>query len=143
MKKHIIKLDNIPEDNYYLIGISSHENDYRISWAINNTLFFNFIKKNNYSIFDNKHGIKKEFSQYEYINEEIFIKHLLISNQGNLGYLIPELKNIDFFIVLLDKPDDTYANNLIQKLRQVDIISMAYLIDISTLKSKSNLVFNE
>ena len=143
MKKHAIKLNNIPEALFYLIGISSHENDYRISWAINNTLLFNFIKKDNYSFFDSKKGIKKEFSRYEYINEEIFVKHLLISNQGNLGFLIPELKNIDFFIALLDEPDETYAHNLVQKLKQVDIISLAYLVNVSTLKSKNNLVFNE
>lgn len=142
MKKQVLKLTNIPEPTFLLVGISSHENDYRLSWAMNNQLNTKFTRIENYAIHDQKNGIRKEFSQYEYNNEELFIKHLLIANQGETGYLIPEFKNIDFFIVLLGEAEEDYLNQFLMKLKSVDIIHMAVSIEAGKLKSKSNLSFN-
>ena len=43
-KKKIHKLAFDFESDFKLIGIASHENDYRLSWAINKSLNIDFIK---------------------------------------------------------------------------------------------------
>ena len=141
MKKKVIKLTDVPDASFSLVGISSHENDYRLSWAINKTLDINLIRTSNYFFTDQKNNIKKEFSQYEYNDEELLIKLLLVSNQSDSGYLLSELKNIDFFIVISGETDLHYINQLIQNLKKVDIISMATLIIPESVKSYKNLFF--
>lgn len=43
-KKKIHKLKFELENDSYLIGIASHENDYRLSWALNKNLDLKLVK---------------------------------------------------------------------------------------------------
>lgn len=142
MKKTIIKLTDVPDASFELIGISSHENDYRLSWAINSQLNINFNRIDNFSVKDEKTQLRKEFSQYEYNDEEALIKLLLLSNRSENGYLLPELKNMDFFIVLLGETDKNYIQNFVKELQKVNIVSIATQIEISSLKSIKKMIFN-
>lgn len=139
MSKKVIKLNISHEDQFQLIGISSHENDYRLSWAINEDLGIELKRTSNYTLFNKKLNSNIEFTQYEYQNETTEIKFLLISNRSETGILIPEHKNIDYFLVLVGLNDGLLA--YLQKVKAISIISLALPIDISTLKSKKNLVF--
>jgi hypothetical protein len=142
VKKKIIKLENIPTSPFHLIGISSHENDYRLSWALNQQAGTNFKRTVNYIIFNKKENTEQEFNQYECFDASGFPGMYLISNSSPTGYLLPELKNIDFFIVLLGKTNSLVQGEVLQKLKKVDIVSLAMLIDTEGLKSKNKLVFN-
>jgi hypothetical protein len=44
MKKLNLRLNPGEEPGMVLIGISSHENDYRLVWAINNIMKFKFVR---------------------------------------------------------------------------------------------------
>jgi len=55
MKKRLHKLAVEPDYRFFLIGISSHENDYHLCWAINQKLNLNLQKRANYVLFHSMH----------------------------------------------------------------------------------------
>lgn len=141
MKKKTHKLSVETELDSVLIGISSHENDYRISWTINKELNANFVKAENLKVNIKKYNIIQEFSLYIYENEESLNKFHLIANQCNNGFYIPELKNIDFFLQIFGEVSDEYKNELLKKLKNIDIVTGAFIIDPASLKSKKRLIY--
>ncbi len=141
MKKKIHKLSINPEIDFRLIGISSHENDYRISWAINKQLRMNLTQTENLKIFNRKLQQEQEFGVFSFEDEERFLKYNLISNRCNDGFLLHDLKNIDFFIQVFGEITDPQFQNLIKQLRQIDIITAAFIIIDLPAKSMEKLIF--
>ncbi len=140
MKKKAHKLSYKSENDSVLIGISSQEYDYRICWAINQDLGTNFIKTENLKIVNHKFNVTQEFSLYIYDNEESQNKYHLIANKCDNGYYIPELKNIDYFLQIFGDISDGFKNDLVTKLKSIDIIKGVFVIDPDVLKSKDRLM---
>ena len=137
-----IKLAFKPEIEYQLIGISSHENDYHLSWSINQNIGFNLVRSNNLSIFNKQLGEQQEFSVFSFDNEDNFLLFNLISNTGANGFLFPEMRNIDFFLQIYGESDDKFILKLIIKLNRIDIINTSFVIDPKSLKVPEKLLFN-
>jgi hypothetical protein len=127
------QLDIEPDYNFDLIGIIAHCKDYQLCWSINK-LFNISLKKTD----------EKEFSSYfdlyHYKSEEDHIEYFLFSNKTNNTPVIPELKQIDYFLMLRNN-SFIEPQQIIDKLRQLDIIIMTQAIDLSKLKSKEKLIF--
>lgn len=132
MGKKLHKLDTGIKPEYILLGISSHEKDYRISWALNKELGMNFQREDDLIIENEKLSVKQSFSKYRCTGNDDNLYYLL-ANTGVEGYLAPELKNIDFFILT---HDTEYINtaDLTQQLREVSVISAVFEINLNTLK---------
>ncbi len=138
-KKKIHKLAFEFESDFSLIGIASHENDYRLSWAINKSLNLELIKVEDLSLNHPKHKISTNYSMYYFDDENNYISYNLISNKSEKGFLMPEMKNIDFILRISGYPDTNFLDELVINLKKVDIIITAFLID--DLKEKLNKVF--
>lgn len=136
-----IKLAFKPEIEFRLIGISSHENDYHLSWAINQKFILNLTRQENLSVFQKKSKEKQEFSLYSFDDEDNLYLYNLISNTGEKGFLFPELRTIDFFLQIYGNPDDDFLSHLISRLNQIDIVSTSFLIDPGSLKNPERLIF--
>ena len=142
MKKKVIKLTENETYSFEVIGISSHENDYRVCWAINTELNYSLKKTDDHSIFDVKNNLKNNFSLFDYFDEESLMTFYLVSNRNENGYLIPELKNIDYFMLLMGETEPLFLNNFVARLKKINIVSTAAVIDINSLKSKKNFILN-
>lgn len=129
IKKKIHKLAFEFENNFSLIGIASHENDYRLSWAINKFLNLDLAKTQNLSINHPKHKIAIDYSMYTYSDENNYIDYHLISNKSEKGFLISEMKNIDFVLRVAGNSDAEVLNDLLSGLKKIDIIITAFLIE--------------
>lgn len=129
IKKKIHKLTFELESDFSLIGIASHENDYRLSWAINKSLHLDLIKVEDLSLNHPKHKINTNYSMYYFEDENNYISYNLISNKSEKGFLMPEMKNIDFILRISGSPDATFTDELVKKLKKIDIIITAFLID--------------
>jgi hypothetical protein len=140
LKKQTHKLSVKTEHGSVLIGISSHENDYRLSWAINKHLGTNLIKAENLVIYNEKFKVDQEFSLFVFEDEDRLIKYQLIANKCDNGYFIPELSNIDFFLQIHGEINNNYTGILLEKLKHIYIITAAFLIDPSSLKSRKRLI---
>ena len=141
MSKKVHKLEFKPDYDFSLIGISSHENDYRLSWGLNNSLNLKFIKNKDLEIIDNNYPEPQNFSQFSYDDEESMLNYKLIANRCLDGFLIGELKNIDFFIIILGEINDNSLDQIIKKIISMSMVIMAFRLDPTDLKSKQKLLF--
>lgn len=131
---------NIEEDyDFSLIGISCHAKDYRLCYELNKILEIDLVRGEDLDI-DSK-NTKANYALYDYIDEENFIDYYLISNRSNKGYLIPEHKSTDFFLLLKGASNDDIIENIINKISEIQLVLTSFQIDVNSLKSKQNLIF--
>ncbi|MFC2117486.1 IPExxxVDY family protein [Bacteroidota bacterium] len=141
MSKKVHKLEFRPDYDFSLIGISSHENDYRISWGLNNCLNLKFIKNKDLEIIDNNYPEPQKFSQFSYEDEESMLCYKLIANRCSDGFLIGEMKNIDYFLIIIGETNKSFFDQFIKKIISLSMVIMAFEIDPLSLKSKQKLLF--
>jgi hypothetical protein len=127
--------------SFILIGISSHYHDYRVCWAINKTLDLDMERADNEIIIQERNNKKLlAFPSFNFICPVSEVMFELISNRNADGFLIPEMRQADYFL----KFDDFYSDSipeLIQKLRKISMVNMAFQIDPGNLQSKYNLIY--
>lgn len=161
MGKHTLKIEY--DYDFVLIGISSHEKDYRLCWALNNVLGIDLTKTESLEIKSKKQIAPSFFSLFNYENEDEFVEYFVIANQSENklvasktntlfvkgtkepgpadGILIPEHKQMDYFFVIKGEVDDEKTSEVIKKIKEIDLILAAVRLDVSELKSKANLIF--
>ncbi|OIQ37098.1 MAG: hypothetical protein BM555_01520 [Crocinitomix sp. MedPE-SWsnd] len=130
------------EDDYEfeLIGLCSSHADYRLCWAINNSLGIHLTKEDDYSVLEKKDG-EHLHSFYGYYDEEEHLEYYLIKNvSNNYQRLIPEKDQIDYFLVIKNNLVKE-INDMVIRLKENDSILTAFVFDPNELKSKANLVF--
>ena len=156
---------NIEEDyDFGLIGISAHDKDYRISWAINNILELELSKQESLEIIRKK-SEPSYFSLFTFYKEDDYREYAVITNlsenktlavnkdtlfsfeqvdstsQSENDFIIPELKNIDFFLIIRGEITANELNELIKKIKKLEMVLTAKAFDARKLKSKKNLIF--
>ncbi len=139
MKRRVHKLIISDPNPYKLLGISSHENDYRLSWALNSDLGFNFCKTENLTVQPNDEEEKLEFSVFQSVSQNSQQKMYLISNRCPNGFLIPEMKNIDFFLQVFGEINQEEIDTIVSRLKPIDIVSAVFEIIPDKLKKPENL----
>ena len=83
----------------------------------------------------------QEFSLSKYLDEETYIQYNLISNRCDDGFLLEEMTNIDFLLQVSGEAGKEDLDSLVNKLKQTDMITAAFLIEVDGLKSKKRLLF--
>jgi len=137
-RKKVVKLQVDHEIRFALVGISSHENDYRLVWAINNQLGTSFTRTGDLVIHQPKIGSDLEFSRYIFTDEDTYITCYLISNRCDNGFLFPEIKNLDFLIQITGAYDPHDPVEMIRTLKSVEIISAVFPLDPQQLKGAAS-----
>lgn len=139
MKKTTLEVEN--DYDFVLLGISCHIKDYRLCWALNKYLGTDFEKAEDFEIKNKKSIETAAFSQYIYDVEEQYKSYTLLSNRSIAGSIIPEQKQADYLLVLKGNFSDDDINNLTLQINSIDFVLTVFEIDVSTLKSKQNLLF--
>lgn len=162
MAKHT--LDISYDYDFLLIGISSHEKDYRICWALNKKLSLDLKKTDSLEIKGKKHTTPSYFSFFVFDKEEDFLEFSVIANfsenktmdlksnslfgledenehHSDNELLIPEQKQMNYFFVVRGEITDEQADELVKQIREIDVVLTAMRIDATQLKSKQNLIF--
>jgi hypothetical protein len=136
-----IKLQLKEESELALIAIVSPESDYRLCWAINRELNFDFKKEEDIKVIKNKKSQDtKEFAIYTFEQVEKYMTYHLVANRAFNTYLVPELKKVDYLFIIKGDQAEEEVTELTKKLLAINLIITAYKVDYSTLKSKSNLM---
>ncbi|MGB0887227.1 MAG: IPExxxVDY family protein [Vicingaceae bacterium] len=137
MSKMVLTLEE--DYDFSLIGISCHTKDYRLCWEINKSLSIDLFRSSDFEI--NKKNETSTYSFYECIDEVNYLEYYLISNRSNTGFLIPEQKSVDFFLMLKGNVSNNLTTNIITKLNALALILTTFEINPNSLKSKQNLLF--
>src|SRR5690554_6473063 len=132
------------EYEFDLIGITTTVKEYKLAWSINNLLNIRLVKDKDLEIaFKNDTFVV--ISNFIYETENSVLR--LLKNKsfgqgaGSHGYLVPELKDFDY-IVLISGFEDTFSTEeLIQKFRTLSEIDFLQKINVDQLKSRENLIF--
>jgi hypothetical protein len=133
-KKKIVRLQIGEINGFALIGISSHENDYRLVWALNNAFSFQFTRIENLVIFNPKVNADLEFSRFTFTDEDKYLVYHLISNRCPDGFLFPEIKNLDYLLQITGELDAKHLAAMGKELKKVSIVSAVFRIDPKQLK---------
>lgn len=136
-----LTLDIEYEYDFVLIGISCHEKDYRLSWALNNTLNLELAKANDLQIDAKKHKEPLTYSMFLFDNEQQYRQYYLISNRNLVSPLVPEQKPADFFLMIKGTLLNDDKSSIIKKVKETPTVLTAFEIDPNKLKSKENLLF--
>lgn len=143
-KKKVHKLSVFDSEIITLIGIASQVHDYRLSWAINNKLGIKLTKNNEITNNYSKNSIEcvRVFSSFSFLNQKTEQQFILISNKSEKGFLVPELKNVDYILKISGSEiTEQYVNEIIGKLKEIDIVLIAFNIDYSLHKKINSLVY--
>lgn len=135
-KLHIL-LDNFSD--FKLVGISCNEKDYRLCWAINQSLDIDLIRLSNEGIDSRAH--LAGFPFFEYVDEENSHVYRLLTNRFESKILMKELKTIDFLFLL--QGEDFNLPEIILKLGSIEFVFMATEIELGKLKEKDLLYIDE
>jgi len=99
-----------------------------------------FEKVDDHEIFFNVDEPAWSFSKYYFFVEQGEVEYYLISNRSSDGLLVPEMSNVDFFIIIREFIDKEDLNYLLNGLNKLPDIQVAAKIEPTKLRSKENLV---
>ena len=138
MGRTVHKLPAEAESSVSVFGISSHENGYRVSWAINQALGMHFAASEDH-IVTSKDGSTRPFPCYKYLHENGNTIYRLLSNRCDNGFMLEEYRTIDFIIVV-ENEESIVIQSLIPKIKSIPFISAIFSIDYNALKNKKRLL---
>ncbi|HEY2582825.1 MAG TPA: IPExxxVDY family protein [Mucilaginibacter sp.] len=127
--------------DFVLIAVTTSLKDYRICCLINKFLNFNFVKISDLEVDIYRDSGTVFFSLYHYNWEASETDFYFIANKGSDGYLVPEMKKADFFLLIKNYIDENDLDNLISTLNKIPEIVAAVKIDPKKIKSRENLLF--
>jgi hypothetical protein len=127
--------------DFVLIAVTTSLKDYRICYLINKFLSFNFIKIPDLPVDISPGSGPVLFSLYHYNWETTETDFYFIANKGSDGYLIPEMRKADYFLLIKNYIDENDLDNLILSLNKIPEIVAAVKIDPKKIKSRENLLF--
>lgn len=140
MKK--TKLFVEPIFDFELLGLVSPVKDYKMAWLINRELDLNLIKSDDIQI-EFLSAPQLEISQYLLSLPHGFIqllKNKALNTSQQLAYLIPELRNLDYFLLVQDQTQQISISTFMDHLAKNPYIQSVVRLDISKIKSKENLL---
>jgi hypothetical protein len=139
MAKYTLSLAD--DFNYDLIGLCSHQGDYRVCWSINERLGLRLQKSiEPFMVSGKKGAISSSHSLFEWNNEDESVNYYLIQNKNEGKYLVPEKAQIDFFLVVKDA-GVIDIDLLLEELKRIGCILTAFIFDPYQLKSANKFIF--
>ena len=130
--------------DFSVLAIASQLKEYKLAWLINQKLGINLVKQPD-EIFDFLGDNQLCISNYLYRTENSKIR--LIFNRSregsssNFQYLIPELKQFDYLILIEGFEDTWLITEVRDLLRNISGIQMVNQVGVDHLKSRENLIF--
>ena len=126
--------------DFVLIAITASLKDYILCHKINKALEFEFEKTDDHEVYLNIDDAPISFSRFYYYVEQGEIEYYLVNNRNSEGFLIPEMKKVDFFMIIHQYIDKDDLNFILTRLNKLTDIQVAAQISPLKLKSKENLV---
>ena len=78
---------------------------------------------------------------FEYIDEENYREYFVLGNRNESARLIPEQKQADYFLLVKGSLSQAEKADIMQGLKNIQMVLTAFEIDVNELKSKQNLIF--
>ncbi|MGW8122146.1 IPExxxVDY family protein [Roseivirga echinicomitans] len=138
------KLDISYEIDFELVAVNASVKEYKLAWMLNKSLGWDLSKKENITL---DFTGNKALLISNYLYETEYQTFRLIRNRAVDGedqfnaFIVPELKNFDYFILIENESVGFDTNTFISKIKEIPFVQFAVLMDAANLKSKDNLIF--
>lgn len=139
MNKLTLKFE--PDLDFILIAITVPLKDYRFCYKLNKQLNREFYRIDELELQFNGDEEPFYFSRYFYQNKNTENDFFLLANKGSEGFLIPEMKTVDYFLLIYNFIDDEDLQQLVSQINRIPEVLVAAEVDPKKLKSRENLVF--
>lgn len=134
-------LDEEYDFDFFLLGISCHEKDYRMCWALNHALKIALSKEeNDIEVIIKKTNRCSLHAMFTYFEEETEVEFRLIANRSTLGVLVPEKAQADYLLMVSDNSESS-IEEIRQEVNRIPFVLTSFVVDVESLKSKENLIF--
>lgn len=134
----IYKIDSEDEIDVLVLGINSHVKLYKLCWEINKKLKRNFVKTQNHKP---QNTNNQSFERYSYIDENTQTQYNILSNRCDTGYLDPNNKSINYFIVA---QGGIYSSKkIIESLNKIEDILLVFEVNLSKINSITPFIIND
>ena len=128
--------------DFQLLAISSSLADFQMAWHINQHTNFTLKRAKDHLI---------ELKKDQYLNTSCFhhqtentsiklLKNKLSESDSKQAFLIPEMKNIDYFLVIQDDTQEFEILNVKSTLSKIKNVILVQILDTDRLKSVVNLM---
>jgi len=139
--KKIILTDYIDYE-FILIGICTQMDDFKLCWNLNKQLEIDLIRDiNDITSLHQKKKVDIFFSLFNHVDTENDLHYCIISNKSLSLNLIPEQKQTDYFLKISGEIEVLEPSEIVKKIKRIENVIAAFSIDISSLKSKDNIIF--
>ncbi len=143
MPSHVIKIDIDDYIDFDLIGIVSSDKDYKLVSRLNNALGVDLQRVDDSELVVGKNG-KLLISTFKNDNENFEITVYKNKTEDflstNKPFLIPELKEYDYFLKFGGESDLVTKEEIIEGLKNINSVQLYREIDVENLGSKYNLI---
>lgn len=160
MAIHKLMVDDFIDDSFHLLAIHCSLEDYQMAYLLNQALQIN-LKRCNKDIDYNLTASSYSIFEWEDIQQKVIWN--LVTNickkeeetttkTGSLfnnpqqvirSYnLVPEYKNANYLLKIENDFNIINEKTLINKIQAIPQVITTYAIDVTTLKSSDNLIFN-
>jgi hypothetical protein len=136
MKTRFI-LECSEELDFSVLAINSHAKGYKLCWNINKELQLNFEKAEDQVI--NKEMM---FSRYLHTTNEDD-EYSIITNRSKKGYLIPDHKSVNYFLITNNRNWLVEKKKVISKLRENKEVLLVFELDVKKSKYIDRFIFND
>lgn len=135
-----LKLDYIPEFEFLLLGIVSYDRDYRLGWEINKELNIDLQRVDDHNIKHKKTGREQYFSCFTFSDENTYLDYKLLSNRSDNGFLLDDLRNIDYLIVITGEYYSSLAREMKNKLLKLESVQNCFIIQPDHIRDFENVL---
>ncbi len=153
-------LDTVTEDDYELIAIHCSLASYKVAYVLNKQLNLRLFRKKEDINFEYD-TVTAHFPLFQYYDHFQYNMYNLLGNKYRIQtvsslteglfstvtedivvtkYLIPELKDVDYFLKIEAETYGFSSKLLIAELLNIPQIVTAYSVDYTQIKSKNNLI---
>lgn len=163
MANHKLLYDEEFEEPFAVIAIHCSEEEYKVAYLINKFLNTRF-KRRKLDIDSTFDGLITTFPLFDFTDEVNHNQYYLVSNKcrtmeaslqssGSLfsemnsekakdHFLLPEFKKVDYFMKIYSDFENETLTTFISEINKIKQIISAYIVEIDTIKSKNNLIFD-
>lgn len=138
MKKTTLKQKKTHQTDKLLVyAISSAYSDLLICQKINQWLKINLSLDTDHKIIVKNMTIS--FRRYSFEFEEGIEKYFLYVNENQGHFLFPELKKVDFILIIYTETESQSIRDLLQELKREKEFTVLYRVPVSSVKSLSKI----
>tara|TARA_B100001173_G_scaffold308044_1_gene317596 strand:+ start:949 stop:1368 length:420 start_codon:yes stop_codon:yes gene_type:complete len=136
MKTHFI-LEKVEAIDFSVLAINSHAKGYKLCWNINKEQQLNFEKVED-QIVENEMMFSRYFCETTRGDE-----YNILVNRSKKGYLIPNQKSVNFFLIVKNRNWLSEKREFISKLRENKEVLLVFELDTVNSKYTNRFIFND